>query len=189
MCSVALHGRWVARAWVLTQPGLQSLILSLYFHRDRLKVLSLYFHRTDPGSFPLPSFSYRITYHISHAFSLRVYQAAHATSALLDLRNVVSSHRPPSPFRPENHIFFNYIVRVQHASADMPWESSNRGTLPGGGSDIGATADAGAIPVHVPAAVEGSLSLLEASAVEGSLSSLEASVAAAQARVGRLEKQ
>lgn len=43
MCSVALHGRWVARAWVLTQPGLQSLILSLYFHRDRLKVLSLYF--------------------------------------------------------------------------------------------------------------------------------------------------
>lgn len=61
----------------------------------------------------------------------------------------------------------------------MPWESSNRGTLPGGGggSDIGATADAGAIPVHVPAAVE------------GSLSSLEASVAAAQVRVGRLEKQ
>ena len=99
MCSVALHGRWVARARVLTQPGLQSLILSLYFHRDRLKVLSLYFRRTDPGSFPLPSFSYRITYHISHSFSLRVYQAAHATSALLDLRNAVSLSSP-SPFRP-----------------------------------------------------------------------------------------
>lgn len=63
---------------------------------------------------------------------------------------------------------------LQYASTDMPWEGSNRGALPagGGGQDLVTTAGG-----NVPAAVE------------NTLDSLEESVAAAQARVARLEQQ
>ena len=63
---------------------------------------------------------------------------------------------------------------LQYASTGMPWEGSNRGALPAGGGGQDPVANAGGA---VPAAVE------------NTLDSLEESVAAAQARVARLEQQ